>query len=187
MSLAAREGDMPVGTMSTARWQRALCSTGLPGLLAGVLVAAAAAAAPAQSAMAPEFALKALDGRNHRLSEHRGEVVAIVFWGSWCGACRGELERLERLRGIYGNAGLRVLGVVLDTDATEARDIAAAAGTAFPQLHDRDGEVARSYRPRKLPSTLLVDRAGLLRFAYGELDATGERAMLGELRSLLDE
>jgi peroxiredoxin len=174
-------------TMSTAGWRRALRSNALPVLLASLLVVASAAAASSAPSAAPDFALKALDGRNHRLSEHRGEVVAVVFWGSWCGACRRELERFERLHSVYGSAGLRVLGVVLDSDDSEARSIAAASGAGFPQLHDRDGAVARSYRPRRLPTTLLVDRAGLLRFAYGELDANGERAMLGELRSLLDE
>ncbi|MCU0975435.1 MAG: TlpA family protein disulfide reductase [Steroidobacteraceae bacterium] len=159
-------------------------------LAAAVLLVAGGPSVPALAAEpgpAPDFALKALDGRNHRLSEHRGEVVALLFWGSWCGACRNEIERLERLRSTYAAAGLAAYGIVLDEDPAEARSITDALGAGYPQLHDRGRAVAKVYRPRALPMLLLVDRGGVVRFAYGELDARGERAMLADLRSLLDE
>ncbi len=139
------------------------------------------------AAQAPDFALKALDGRNYRLSEHRGEVVALVFWASWCGGCRRELERLERLQGTYAEAGLKVLGVTLDEVPEEARSVVAGLGVGFPQLHDASKSVSRAYRPASLPMTLLIDRGGEVRYRYGELDSSAERAMLGELRRLLDE
>jgi len=139
------------------------------------------------AALAPDFALKALDGSNYRLSEYRGEVVALVFWASWCGGCRRELERLERLQGTYGEAGLEVLGVTLDEVPEDARSVVAGLGVGFPQLHDAGKSVSRNYRPASLPATLLISRDGAIRYRYGELDARTERAMLGELRRLLDE
>ena len=51
--------------------------------------------APVLASTAPDFALRSVAGSNHRLSEHRGEVVALIFWASWCGDCRRELERLR--------------------------------------------------------------------------------------------
>ena len=155
-------------------------------LLLGFFLAQAPARAEAPAA-APDFALKALGGGNHRLSEHRGEVVALLFWGSWCGGCRGELERLERLGATYGGAGLVAFGVVLDKEPGEARAVASALGLSLPQLHDARREVARAYRPERLPTLLLIDRGGAVRHAYGELDSRAERAMLADLRSLLDE
>jgi peroxiredoxin len=158
-------------------------------LLLGVFGAGlpAAASGADEPVAAPDFALKALDGRNHRLSEHRGEVVALLFWGSWCGGCRRELERLERLKATYAQAGLTAYGIVLDEEPAEARAIAAALGTSYAQLHDATRTVAKAYRPRALPTLLLVDRGGAVRHAYGELDARAERAMLADLRGLLDE
>lgn len=155
-----------------------------------LLLAIFAAQPPAlaqEPAAAPDFALKALGGGNHRLSEHRGEVVALLFWGSWCGGCRSELERLERLGATYGGVGFAAFGIVLDENPGEARSVASALGLKLPQLHDAQRQVARAYRPRRLPTLLLVDRGGSIRHAYGELDSRAERAMLADLRSLLDE
>lgn len=154
---------------------------------ASLAVASVPAPAPDRAVAAPDFALKALDGHNYRLSEYRGQVVAVVFWASWCGGCRRELERLQRLGDIYGDAGLQVLGVAVDLQADPARSVAAAAGAAFPQLLDSAGSISRAYGIEELPTIVLVSRAGTLRASYGEIDAQGERTLLNELRMLLDE
>lgn len=155
------------------------------GSVPAARVADAAEAAPPPAA--PDFALKATDGHNYRLSEYRGEVVALVFWASWCGACRRELERLGELRGIYGDAGLRALAVSVDDDAQAAVAIARSAGTGFPVLHDSAKTVSKAYALESLPTTVLIDRAGRIRSVHGERDVAGERRLLGELRTLLDE
>jgi peroxiredoxin len=166
---------------------RAITLTLLSGLLLGSDFAVPTVHADEAAVSAADFALKALDGRNHRLSEYRGEVVAIVFWASWCGGCRPELVRLQELGGIYGDAGLQVLGVTVDELAEAARAVADSVGAGFPQLVDSTKSVSESYGLKSLPTTVLVDRSGVVRFRYGELDSRGQRAMLGDLRMLLDE
>ena len=166
---------------------RRLTTLSIAWLICCLAVPGASVAAEAQPAVAPDFALKALDGHNYRLSEYRGEVAAVVFWASWCGRCRRELERLQRLRGIYGDAGLQVLGVAVDEKADSARSVAAAVGADFPQLLDSSGSVSKAYRLESLPMIVLVGRAGTLYARYGELDAQGERELIGQLRMLLDE
>ncbi|MBX3702619.1 MAG: TlpA family protein disulfide reductase [Steroidobacteraceae bacterium] len=146
-----------------------------------------AAARAADGPTAPDFALRAASGGNHRLSEHRGEVVALLFWASWCGECRRELERFERLRRTYGNAGLVVLGVNLDKDPGQARAIADAAGIGYPVLLDVSKAVSRSYRANELPLIVLVDRHGVVRARHDALDEREERGLLVSLRDLIDE
>jgi peroxiredoxin len=148
---------------------------------------AAGDAGAEDAAAAPDFALKATDGHNYRLSEYRGEVVAVLFWASWCGGCRRELERLQSLSKVYGETGLRVLAVTMDERPELAQSVAASAGVAYPLLLDATKSVSRAYRLKELPTIALVDRSGALRFAHGEIDARGERELLAELRTLLDE
>jgi peroxiredoxin len=151
------------------------------------LALAPLAARAADGAAAPDFALHAAGGSNHRLSEHRGEVVAVLFWASWCGECRRELERFERLRKTYAAAGFVVLGVNLDKDPAQARSIADAAGIGYPVLMDASKDVSKAYRVDDLPLVVLVDRHGVVRSRHDALDEREERGLLVSLRDLIDE
>jgi len=156
--------------------------------LAGILAAwGLGAAATEGSAAAPDFALASTAGANYRLSEYRGEVVALVFWASWCGDCRRELERFERLRRTYGGAGLNVLGVNLDKEPAEAAALAGAAGIGFPVLMDSDKDVSRTYHVDDLPLIVLIDRHGAIRARHQAFDARDESGLIVNLRDLIDE
>jgi peroxiredoxin len=144
-------------------------------------------AAPVMASIAPDFALRSVAGANHRLSEHRGEVVALVFWASWCGGCRPELERFEKLRKTYSPAGLVVLSVSLDEEPARAATIAAAAGIDYPVLLDAGKKVSRIYEAENLPLIILIDRNGVIRARYDALDEREERGLLVQLRDLIDE
>ncbi len=126
-------------------------------------------------------------GRNFRLSERRGEVVVIGFWTSWCGSCRKYLERLAKLDATYARAGLVVVGISLDDNASHATDLARAVGIQFRSGVDTDKVVGRLFAVPDVPLTLLIDRAGIVRFAHGELDAAADADLVSEVRQLLDE
>jgi peroxiredoxin len=155
--------------------------------IAGILAAFGLAAAAAEGTSAPDFALTSIKGSNYRLSEYRGEVVALVFWASWCGDCRRELERFERLRRTYGSVGLTVLGVSLDAEPERAASLAGAAGIGFPVLLDAGKDVSRSYRAEDLPLIVLIDRHGTIRARHQALDDRDESGLLVNLRDLIDE
>lgn len=146
-----------------------------------------ALAAPVMASTAPDFALRSVAGANYRLSEHRGEVVALLFWASWCGDCRRELERFERLRVTYAPAGLVVLSVSLDEEPARAATMAAAAGIDYPVLLDAGKKVSRTYEADRLPLILLIDRNGVIRARHDALDEREERGLLVQLRDLIDE
>lgn len=155
--------------------------------LAAALAALSLAAGAADAPTAPDFALRSAAGSNHRLSEHRGEVVALVFWASWCGDCRRELERFERLRKTYAPVGLVVYGINLDKAAAQAGAIAGATGIGYPVLVDADKQVSRSYRVEDLPLIVLIDRNGVVRARHDTLDEREERGLMVSLRDLIDE
>ena len=160
-------------------------------LIVGSLLAAIALAAGAQAATAPQspvqdFALRGMDGANYRLSEYRGDVVMLVFWATWCGDCRAGLGDAERLWRTYRTAGLMALGVNLDERAEAAASFVHAADTTFPVVRDVNKTVSRAFAIDALPTVVLLDRTGKVRFVVSGRGSGASRLSDG-LRSLLDE
>lgn len=160
-------------------------------VVAGCMAAASLAAGDVSHRLlgqgAPDFALKATSGTNFRLSEHRGEVVLLTFWGSRCGQCGGQLSALSRLVDTYRSAGLAALAVNVDDDQAAAAEFASAHPVSFPVLLDPDKAVARAYRVDNLPLLLLIDRAGVVRHVHRDHRSGDERKVLERIRPLLDE
>jgi len=136
---------------------------------------------------APDFALSSLDDGNLRLSEYRGQVVLINFWASWCGACRQAMPRLNDIHDKYQRAGLVMLSVNVDDEHHSAMHMAQGLKIQFPVLLDRRKDVSRTYGLDKMPLTILIDRAGVVRFVYAGFNTGDERKILEPLRELLDE
>jgi peroxiredoxin len=136
---------------------------------------------------APDFALKATSGTNFRLSEHRGEVVLLTFWGSRCGQCGAQLASLSRLVDTYRSAGLAALAVSVDDDPVAAARYAIAHPVSSPVLLDPDKEIARTYRVDNLPMLLLIDRSGAIRHVHRDYRSGDEKAFLERIKPLLDE
>ncbi len=157
----------------------------LVGLLAG---SAWAAALPSMVGKdAPDFALKSSDGSNLRLSEYRGQVVLINFWARWDGDSRREMPALEHLNATYARAGLVVLGVSVDEDMRRGGDFAKSMGVSYPILFSTNGDVGRDYLIQKTPLTILVDRAGVVRYSSVGYQRGDETAYLAKIRDLLRE
>ncbi len=158
-------------------------------VLAAMMAMSALAAAPPSlvGKDAPDFVLKARDGKNLRLSEFRGQVVLVNFWARWAGDSRKEMPALDRINTTYQRAGLVVLGVSVDDDVRRANDFASSMGVNYPILFDMGGNTGRDYMIQKMPITFLVDRAGVVRYTNVGFKRGDESAYLDEIRELLRE
>jgi peroxiredoxin len=131
-----------------------------------VLGTSAAVSSVTPSAPAPDFTLHTLGGPNLRLQEQRGRVVMVNFWATWCAPCRQEMPQLNKLYEKYRASGFVLLGVNVDDDSRHAADVAAKLGLKFPVLLDTDKTVSRLYGLNTMPSTVLIDRDGRVRYLH---------------------
>jgi peroxiredoxin len=147
----------------------------------------AAALAAIGPGPAPDFTLKAMDGRNLRLHEQRGQVVMVNFWATWCAPCKQEMPHLNALYKKYKDSGFVLLGVNVDDDPSKAAAMAQSFGLAFPVLYDAGKTVARTYNLGAMPSTVLIDRDGVVRHIHRGYRDGLEATYEAQARALLKE
>ena len=119
-----------------------------------------------RGAPAPQFALGSIDDRPVSLRAHRGEVVLVAFFATWCEPCKKTMPALEALRAKYASRRLAVLGVSLDDDPQGLAEYAHAVGVTFPIAWDVGQEAVRPWYVRNLPAEFVVDRTGVVRAAF---------------------
>jgi peroxiredoxin len=153
------------------------------GALVGLLVIAAvwAFAGPSatttrlpaaqQNRPAPTFALPTLNGGNVRLEEYRGKVVLLNFWYTGCEPCREETPALQAAYDRLAGQGLEIIGVnVRQNERSGAEgdaDIATFVGSygvKYPIALDADNKVNRDYQVYVLPTSVMIDQRGQIRY-----------------------
>ncbi len=138
------------------------------------------------SAIQPiDFELPSLSGISTRLSSLHGKVVFLNFWATWCGPCRSEMPAIERLYETLGKSGLEIVAVDLresrDTVASYAKEL----GLKFSILLDTQGRAGSDYGVSSIPTTLILDRDGMIFSAAVGARAWDSPEMLALFRRLL--
>jgi len=132
----------------------------------------------------PELAMRELNGGPWTLSEHRGKVVLVNFWASWCEPCRDETPGLVKLAAEYRNRGLDVTGVAMDDRKEPVQQFVQSYRVAYPVLLP-DARSAYVSAMSALPTTFLVDKQGRMAKVYvGEVS---QRAVRTDVERLLAE
>ena len=116
-----------------------------------------------------------IDGGRFDLTAWRGQPVLIQFWATWCPVCRLERGTIDALAREH-----RVITVALQSgDAAALRRYMKEAGLRFPVLPDPDGLVAERFGVVGVPTSLVVDGRGRIRFVTaGYTTSLGLRARL---------
>lgn len=144
---------------------------GLPSFLS--------APAPEVGALAPNFTLKDLDGKDVSLSDLRGQVVLINFWATWCGPCRDEMPAIQSR---YDRGGFAVLAIDFAEDPLQVRSFLNELGVNLPALLDPDGRVQELYRVRGYPTSFFIDADGIVRFFHiGEMNEADFQSFLAQM------
>jgi thiol-disulfide isomerase/thioredoxin len=132
----------------------------------GVGLSIAALAAAADVRPAPSVRLHAEDGTTVQLADYKGQVVLIDFWASWCPPCKTSFPALDALYRAYRERGLQVLAVNVDERRKDADAFLATRPHAMPVLFDPKGDAPLAFAIRGMPSSILIDRNGNIRFTH---------------------
>ncbi len=121
-----------------------------------------------------------------QFSDYRGQFVYLDFWQSDCASCRDGMAFLEELQREFDGQGFQVLGVTTDRYPTDALMVLEDVGVSYPVVSDLTGQVAQAYGLEVLPTGVLVDREGAVRWVhqgFQTADRERIRAGLGQLMS----
>lgn len=118
----------------------------------------------ADADLAPEFAVRTVDGRPFALADYRGRPVILFFMAAWCSPCLFEARALARLYQEYRDRGLEVLAVDVDPSETEA-DVKTFQARGVPDAGyawalDRGGLLVRAFKVRALDTTVIIGPDG---------------------------
>lgn len=115
---------------------------------------------------APPFDTVDILGKNQRLGDHKGEVVLVNIWATWCEPCRNEMPKLDRLYQVRKGRGFIVFGLS-DESVNVQRKFWEQVPVSYPLLTLK-GEVPNLYRNiARYPAIFLIDREGRLQPAPG--------------------
>lgn len=135
---------------------------------------------------APDFEGSLTDGGKMRLSDYRGSVIILDFWGSWCSPCRNSMPHLDDLATRYGSQGLVVITVSTDVSEQDTVNFLAVNGlTQFVSVWEPGGKngnpIDLLYNVTSYPMTFVLDRQGVIRFISIGYPMTVTDAMLESL------
>ncbi len=142
---------------------------------------------PVVGSKAIDFTLKSFDGRQVTLSALRGKVVLLDFWASWCTPCREELPLLDILDKTYGREDFKVVTVNIDNNPKNAVKFLQAYSIKLSPLWDQKKEVVSAYDVKKMPTTILIDKNGWIRYIHSGFEAEQFRTYKRQIETLLKE
>lgn len=136
---------------------------------------------------AAPFSLPSRSGEAVSLASLKGQVVLINFWATWCGPCRKEMPLLEQIHAKYAPLGFAMLGVNVEEDTRMMDVFLKDVPVKFPILLDPANGVSKLYNVSAMPSTVIVDRQGNVRFIHQGYKPGDEGVYQDVIRQLIRE
>ena len=135
----------------------------------------------------PDFSLVDLSGQQHSLAGHRGKVVLINFWASWCPPCVHEMPSMSRLNDDYREQPFTILAINLGERIEDIQNFLQQHPVNFPVLLDPQQQLPRQWKVFAFPTSYIIDKQGRIRYSVaGGIDWTSDEAKRA-IQGLLDQ
>jgi peroxiredoxin len=137
---------------------------------------------------APDFELANLmdDTQRRGLKDYSGQVVYLDFWASWCGPCLVAMPKIETLRQTIDSDEFVVLAVNVDRNLKKARKFLTKIGVGYDSLVDEQGRVSASYGLNAMPSSYVINRAGVVTKVHEGFRDGDEDELRAHIKAVID-
>jgi thiol-disulfide isomerase/thioredoxin len=138
---------------------------------------------------APGFSGKTTDGKVINLADLKGKVVLVDFWASWCMPCREEMPELIKFYKQHKNPAFEMLAVNIDKDKNNMQHFLDELfpQPSFPIIVDDNQEIPALFNIEAMPTTLIIDKKGTIRFWHNGFKKSYVDDYNTELTQLLKE
>lgn len=172
---------MTQATPSTFFYRSAFAS------IAFVLLISSPAAALQAGDRAPDFAAPDLAGPGTiELSEHRGKVVYLDFWASWCAPCLKAIPEMEKLRAELPADSFQIVAVNLDQKTKKALRFLKKHPIGYPSASDPEGRLPGKFGLETMPTSYLIDAEGVIRYVHPGFKKGDGSKLRAEITALLE-
>jgi len=121
------------------------------------------------------------------LDGFRGRVLYLDFWASWCTPCRQSFPWMQAMKDTYERQGLSVVAVNLDRHREDAEKFLVKFNPNFDVRFDPEGQMAERFKVHGMPTSVIIDRRGVVRFVHIGFRPVDLAAYEDELRGILAE
>ena len=121
------------------------------------------------------------------LDGFRGRVVYLDFWASWCAPCRQAFPWMQAMKDAYEHQGLAVVAINLDRNRDDANAFLAQFHPSFDVRFDPQGKAAERFKVHGMPTSVIIDRHGVVRFTHIGFRPVDQAAYENQLRGILTE
>jgi thiol-disulfide isomerase/thioredoxin len=106
-----------------------------------------------------------IDGKKFKLSDYRGKVVLLDFWGEWCVWCRRMYPDNRELTSRMQGKAFTIVGVNSDGDRKLVKDVLAREKITWPTFFDggQRGPIDQGWQIQGWPAMILIDAKGVVR------------------------
>lgn len=155
-------------------------------LCAGISMAADVRRQPTVGEYPPDALGKDRDGTEQTVSMHRGKVVIVTFWASWCGPCRRELPVLGKFQSVVGKDHLEIIAVNVKEPKSDYNAVVRAnKDIALTWVHDVSGATSARYGVEALPNMFVIDREGRVAHVHRGYSEEQIKVFVKEIADLL--
>ena len=145
------------------------------------------AAHPLARKVAPDIEVKLRSGGAFHPRDAKGKVLVLDFWATWCAPCKASFPKVDAIYKKHQAHGLEVIAINEDEDASKVQPFLDEVKPSFPIAFDNAGKGAEVFGVETMPSSFIIDRTGVIRYAHSGYHPDDSATIEAEIEELLAE